>query len=253
MSEDTAPPGASGFFSELAAGLWSALLPARCPLCRELLHASAPSFCPSCLKLMPLIAEPRCQTCGRPFLPQSAPPAGVCGFCLQEPPRFDQARTAGLYQPGLAQALREFKFNNRRVLAPALAGLLRESAAVWLSGLGVEAVIPVPLHPERLRERGFNQSVDLARPVARWLAAPLLLRALRRLRHTDPQVGLSLHQRRKNVKNAFLVPRPQEIKDKKLLLVDDVITTGATVNECAGVLKAAGARSVFVLALARAA
>jgi ComF family protein len=130
--------------------------------------------------------------------------------------------------------------------------LLLAANQAWLADLKVDAILPVPLHRLRLAERGFNQAVDLARPLARVRGVPLLYNALDRVRHTAPQFGLSVPQRRENIRGAFQVPRPHRVKGRRILLVDDIITTGATVAECAKVLKKAGAAQVAVLALARA-
>jgi len=245
----------SGRFSEFAAGmfegLWSSLWPALCPFCNAPATLPDPGFCPECAAGLRPIAEPLCLVCGRPLNPASLPPAGVCGFCGQDPPAYELARSFGRYEGVLAQAIRDFKFRPKRVLAPTLGRLLAQADERFLDDQKPDAVIPVPLHPRRLRERGFNQAADLARPLARRRRLPILHRALSRRRNTEPQFGLSMPQRLKNLKGAFHVPKPNAVKDKTILLVDDVLTTGLTVNECARALKAAGAKHVLVLTLAR--
>ena len=115
----------------------------------------------------------------------------------------------------------------------------------------VDAVLAVPLHISRLRKREFNQSLSLTSPVAQHLDVPLLIDSLVRIKQTPPQTTLEWKDRRSNVRNAFSVRRPQDVENKELLLVDDVLTTGSTVNECARMLRNAGAKSIHVLALAR--
>jgi ComF family protein len=115
----------------------------------------------------------------------------------------------------------------------------------------LDLAMPVPLHKKRLRSRGFNQALILAHGISERFSVPLLYDTLVRLRSTRPQVELSGHERVENVRGAFCLLRPSEVRDKRVLLVDDVFTTGATMNECAKVLKDAGARSVTVLTLAR--
>jgi ComF family protein len=153
-----------------------------------------------------------------------------------------------VYQGVVAEALQRFKYHGDINLAGILGSFWKR---ISLEGNTFEAIIPVPLHSTRLRERGFNQSLLLSRSLGKIYKIRVLSNALRRIRNTVPQVDLGLSERARNVRGAFVVSRPGEIKDKHLLLVDDVFTTGATVRECAKVLKKSGAKSVFVLTLAR--
>ncbi len=148
----------------------------------------------------------------------------------------------------MAEAIQRFKYHGDIKLTAPLSRLWEK---MDLEDLSFEAIIPVPLHPARLRKRGFNQALLLGKIFGRTTNKKVFPRALRRIRNTIPQVQLDHHERERNVRGAFAVSRQQEIKDKNLLLVDDVFTTGATVNECAKVLKKSGARQVFVLTLAR--
>ncbi|MEW6185536.1 MAG: ComF family protein [Thermodesulfobacteriota bacterium] len=154
----------------------------------------------------------------------------------------------GIYRGVLADALQRFKYHGDISLAGVLGSLWKR---ISLNGNSFEAVIPVPLHRARLRQRGFNQSLLLGKSLGKMHKIRVLSDALQRIRNTVPQVDLGLSERARNVRGAFAVSRPKEIRDKDLILVDDVFTTGATVNECAKVLKRSGARSVFVLTLAR--
>jgi ComF family protein len=149
----------------------------------------------------------------------------------------------------LVQVLHRYKYGRECSLAPVLSRVLLAAPPLAAAH---DLIIPVPLHRERLRWRGFNQAVLLARPLARARGIPLDVDALCRHRPTQPQAGLAAVARRPNMRGAFSVRRREAVAGRSILLVDDVYTTGATVNECARVLRGAGARRVDVLVLARA-
>jgi ComF family protein len=149
-------------------------------------------------------------------------------------------------------AVHELKYGARSQVALSLGPLLANFAKQWLPSQ-VGMTMPVPLHPKRLRERGFNQSLLLAKPVAGVLGTQLDFLSLRRVKSTQPQTGLGKAERRKNVRRAFEVANPAAINEKTILLVDDVATTGNTLNECARVLRRAGSKKVFCVVFARAA
>lgn len=196
--------------------------------------------------LLDLIAPHRCAGCDAVLDP------GVRGFCegcalLLDPiGASDGGRAAYVYGGPMADAIGRFKYGGRSELAAPLGALLAQ-AALPLAGT-IDVVVPVPLHPRRLRERGYDQAALLARPVAAILAVPLGLELLWRLRDTPPQAGLGAEDRVSNVKAAFAAKRVPE----RALLVDDVRTTGSTLTECALALRAGGAREVRTLVLARA-
>jgi len=195
------------------------------------------------------IAEPGCPVCGLAYDDDSEPGA-PCVNCLARDPNFDVARGVFTYAGPAAPLIRAFKFYGQFFLGPRLLDQVFESG--WMPpGLeGANVVVPVPLHPRRERERGYDQARILARSLARHLRLPMLPRALRRVRYTDQQALLSSRQRWENVRGAF-APGRHPVERKNVLLVDDVMTTGATASECAHVLKKAGARGVCVLTLAR--
>jgi ComF family protein len=177
----------------------------------------------------------------------------LCPGCRLDPPAFARARAVALHTGPLAEAVRRFKYDGRYALGPGLAALLARDAPSELLGWA-ELAAPVPLHPWRLLRRGFNQAQELARGLQRHHGLAVAPRLLTRLRHTRPQVGLSPRQRVANVAWAFGVnPRQTHLaRGRRVLLLDDVLTTGATVSECARVLLAAGAAEVSVLTLTRA-
>jgi ComF family protein len=149
------------------------------------------------------------------------------------------------------EAIHQFKYAGKAHMAESLGPLLVSFARGWLNTIDDCLTIPVPLHPKRLRERGFNQSLLLARHVASSLGAELDFLSLRRIRYTQPQTGLKSDERRKNVSRAFEFMNHGSVKGRTVILVDDVATTGNTLNECARVLRRSGCDSVFCLVLAR--
>jgi ComF family protein len=184
----------------------------------------------------------------------------TCGACIKSPKRFDLARSCGYYQNGLKDLIRWFKYRKIPHLAKPLGALLNWGLFKYFKDQSIDLIIPVPLHPKRMRSRGFNQAYLLALAAVKdklkqthLLTRPnIAVKTLIRIRATPPQTGLKRELRQKNIRNAFAVTRSETIKAKSILLVDDVYTTGATVNECARMLKKAGADRVAVLSLARA-
>ena len=230
-----------------------AVFPADCDACaapRPL--GDGPGVCRPCRDAMRPPPEPLCARCG---LPLGAPDAAAaCSDCLRHPPAFATARAAALYLSTdgglnpLSAAVRALKYRHRRSLAPALGGLLAERYPFGTDAL----LVPVPLHLFRLRERGFNQAVLLARVLARRRGLALAPRLLVRTRPTAVQAGLAAAERRRNLRDAFALRRPVSLAGRAIVLVDDVLTTGATADACATVLRAAGARRVDVYTLGRA-
>ncbi len=192
-----------------------------------------------------------CPGCGHPFASEqslAASPTHRCAACRESPPSFDAARSYGPYGGALAQALHRLKYLGDEAMAVPLGRRMARAAA----GLPCpEIIVPVPLHPTRLREREFNQSNLLAAEIGRILEIPSRDGILLRTRWTDPQVALDRRERAKNLRGAFAVSRPDPVSGRSVLLVDDVYTTGATARECAATLKRAGAAFVSVLTLAR--
>lgn len=233
------------------------LFPAVCPVCgtRSDDRRRRP-FCTACWDALPLLPEPGCPVCGRAFV---GLPAGLrCDACRRAPPPFGYARAVAAYRDGMRAAIHVLKYRGRRAVAPPLGALLAQVGRRLLPSppegcadeLAVDAIVPVPLHGARLAERGFNQAELLAAPVAAAWQRPLLTRALVRTRPTAPQTELDAMARRQNVTGAFAVARPAEVAGLRLLLIDDVLTTGATVSAAARALRQGGAASVGVLVLA---
>jgi ComF family protein len=174
-----------------------------------------------------------------------------CGACRATPPPFDHARAVGRYEGPLRQAIHLLKYRGKLHLKQPLLRLAIAHFDAHFPAATFDAILPVPLHYERLMQREFNQAAVLAKGLARYLDIPVLERLLVRVRPTRPQVELSGRERRQNVRQAFAVTDPPALADKVVLIVDDVLTTGATLGEVAKTLKAAGARQVDGFALAR--
>ncbi|MBI5137816.1 MAG: ComF family protein [Nitrospirae bacterium] len=227
------------------------LFPSRCAHCETPLHGAPNAwFCGPCWAAVGLSAGALCDRCGIPIPASHAVAGWCCADCIKRPPAFAAARVLGPYDGPLGAALRLLKYHGRTGLAPALAARL-DPSALPAPFLGVDLVAPVPLHPRRLRERGFNQAGRLARAVAARLGVAVADDLLARHGAATSQVGLSRARRLENVRGVFRVPRPQRVAGRTVLLVDDVMTTGATAHACAAALVRAGARRVVVWAVAR--
>ena len=230
----------------LAGSLLDLLLPPRCPVCEDLLTEPGQIICPACLFGFESIDASLCPRCALPLSPKEAP----CAHCSLQPMGLDALRCGFAYGGSLQEAIMALKFGRRRELARPLARLSLKAA----SGLpdGVELLLPVPLHKTRFVQRGFDQAALIALELGRIKGLPVLLGGLRRIRATSPQ-GQSRDQRARfsNVAGAFVARRPKKIKDKKICLVDDVVTTGATMASCAGVIREAGAARITGFAVGR--
>jgi ComF family protein len=230
------------------------LYPPRCAVCDAGLPIDARRrVCTPCLGAIEPLRPPLCRVCGAPL--GAAEEDERCGHCQAAPPAFDSARAITRYRAGgdgsnaVATLLRRHKYGLDQSLGRALAEYL--DAAPALDVEAYDVVIPVPLHRSRLRWRGFNQAALLGAALARRLDCPLDVATLVRLRATASQTTRDRAQRIRNVRNAFGVRRPVRVAGRRVLLVDDVMTTGATADECARVLRAAGAQRIDVLTLAR--
>jgi ComF family protein len=218
------------------------LLPPACVLCGREGHDGR-DLCRACAAELPYL-ETACRRCAIPL-----PQAGICGRCQQKSPTFDVAHAVFDYSPPVAQLIQRLKFNGKLYNARLLGGLMAERLAAAQVELP-ELIVPVPLHTARLRERGFNQALELARPLARGLGVPLAAGLCRRRQATAPQTGLDARARRRNLKGAFEVCGTSA---GHVALVDDVMTTGSTVEVLARALKRAGVGRVDVWLCARAA
>lgn len=211
------------------------------------------SFCSECYKAVEPITVPFCERCGLPF---TTGPLHVCGRCFRREPAFHRARAWAYYdrtgrslQP-LSTAIQRFKYQRDLSTGAVLAELAAEHCT--LETEDYDYILPVPLHLDRLRWRGFNQSLLLAQAIGKKHEIRVDPFLLRRIKPTPPQTQLNERERRANVKGAFTVSEPERLTEQRVLLVDDVFTSGATVEECARTLYQRGAQDVDVFTLARA-
>ncbi len=257
-------PSFRRLFREITGSLLSVAFPASCSLCgEELRDPGLTGVCELCWANIQPWHGPSCESCGLPFvsaLPGEASTA-LCSLCRSGAFPLERARSFSVYSGRLRAAILQLKFHRRDRLGKRLGGLLTQ---VWnrieddLEGEPV-ILVPVPLHAARQRERGFNQAELLARGLSASLkqrrggqGPQVDARSLVKIRATPPQTGLSVSERHENVRGAFTVAHPARIRDRRLVLIDDVMTTAATLSACARELRRAGARSVCALTLARA-
>lgn len=233
-------------------GIADLIFPPRCITCSALLERHGPlPFCPFCEGKIRYIRSPLCTRCGLPF-PAAAGEDHLCGDCIAAEKPFAVARAVGEYDETLLAAIHRFKYRGKTGIGGILGGMMADFAAgIWDMKV-FDRIVPVPLHRKKLRERGFNQAVILSREIAKRFGIPLDLTSLRRTVFTPPQVGLGREERSANVRGAFSALHPERIDGRRILLVDDVYTTGSTLTECTRVLLRAHAESVAVLTLARA-
>ena len=245
--------------SGIAESLFATLFPSDCRFCgTPLINISRLPVCKPCLREIHPIEGGVCSVCGERLLTPYAVGQGTsqarCGLCRRLEPPFVKAVAYGSYDGILRELVHLLKYDQVRPAAAILGRMLVEAGRGLESGwTNPPVVVTVPLHPRKFRQRGFNQSELIAQEYVKLSSREmkLLPRALQRRRETESQIGLTRHQRRENIRGAFVVARPEEIAGREILLVDDVFTTGTTVSECARVLLRAGASKVFVATVAR--
>lgn len=224
------------------ANLLNLLFPSKCPVCGNKSddHLYNP-FCTKCWRGIERYSGPACRICG---IPTVSPLTITCESCLKTEPPFSRVLYYGIYDVALKEAIHLLKFNGVKRLSKPLSLMLSELPIPKADG-----IIPVPLHHKRLHQREFNQTASISRHLSKNLKIPLMLDVLKKTKESPPQTDVTGKERLKNIKNVFAAS--EEIKGLDLLLIDDVITTGATVRECTKALIKAGARSVTVAAVAR--
>jgi ComF family protein len=249
---------------ELAQNLLSNLFPSRCILCRKTVNGQSVDgpvvnerieICSDCFKALPR-NDVYCMRCALP-LTDDVSGNVLCGRCIQEAPAYDYAYSPFRYEDGIINLVHQLKFGEKITYARTLGEILLNTLQEKLKADGElllkswpDCLLPVPLHNTRLRQRGFNQSIEIVRVIAKKLKIPIEYNAVIRQRSTSAQTGLNAAQRKKNIKGAFSLV--SEIKEKHVLIIDDVMTTGSTVNELAKLLKKNKVECVGVLSIARA-
>ena len=228
------------------------LFPPLCHVCKSFIPDAGPiHLCHVCTEKITPVCSPMCTVCGVPFRTEQGIDH-VCGSCTTTSRPFVSARAAVHFDGPARELVHRLKYGNKVHLSRPLGLMTARHLSSFAAESGVELIVPVPLHPRRLRQRGFNQALLLAEFLAKSWHIPTSRNNLRRIRWTEPQVHLSIDDRAKNVRGAFAVKDPDHFEGKKLLLVDDVFTTGSTVVECARVLKRSGATGIYVATIARA-
>ncbi len=226
----------------LISGMTDLLYPRRCPVCHGLTPRGR-MICPECLGRLPVIEGRRCAKCGKPAAARQV----LCDDCVSTKHLFAQGAGVFLYDDVMRETVSCFKYRGRREYGPVLGSLMLQSTRGLIAAWKPDIIMPVPLHPKRLAGRGFNQAELLAEPLARGCGIPLESGILYRRTDTAAQKTLGRQERRRNLEGAFAcrdVPLPERI-----LLVDDIYTTGSTVDACAAVLLAKGASRIFFLTL----
>lgn len=235
---------------ELMEDIWAILYPPdnRCIFCcsadQKLIYPY--QICQRCWGSLPFIRPPQCDICGKPLQDEKQL---ICRDCVEHGRFFTKARAVFEYMPSVHEVIYRYKYKGQQELSRSL-GLLMAYVFESIHWPAMDAIIPVPLHPAKLKQRGYNQSALLARQMGGSLGLPVLDNALRRCRDTKAQVTLDRQQRYANMVGAFIAEAPSLIEGKMLLLIDDILTTGATADACAKALMDAGAGAVYVFTLA---
>ena len=227
------------------------LFPPLCHVCREFIpDAGDLEICSRCMEKIPKLVSPLCPVCGAPFATEDDGDH-LCGPCLLHHPPFLAARSATLYSGPVQGLIHRLKYGKKVHLARPLGLLAAGCLASFVEEKAPDLIVPVPLHRKRLRQRGFNQSQLIAAVLGKAWGVPLVVGNLRRVRWTEPQTGLAAAERGGNVRDAFAVRNAEGVRGKRVLLVDDVFTTGSTVRACAEPLQEAGVADLLVVTVAR--
>ncbi len=231
----------------LSQSLLGLVFPSSCDSCGTLLTPRQVGVCKSCLSRIKLIQGPHCPTCGRThlFSPQS------CEACRGESFHFDRAYACTPYEGVAKKLLQAYKFHGHKNLQHTFVGLMADFAHLNLDLSKIDGVVSVPMHPNKQRERGFNQAALLGSALARKIHKPFIKSALSCHQDLIPQSSLGKADRKRHVKGVFQVTQNRVVHQKNILLVDDILTTGHTASECAAALKTGGSGMVTALTVAR--
>ena len=247
--------GVRGWLAEVGDAIVSVFFPAGCRICERLLTtASRVPICDDCLESFERVPNIHCEVCGRPLagLARNPEQTLLCPACQDKTYAFDHTRSFAVYQGALVRAILLLKFEQIEPLGAWFAQRLAELANAEGERLAADVVVPVPLHRERERERGYNQAALISKPLATRLQLPHKAVLLMRTRARPDKQILSLEERWESVRGAFATRPGSQVDNLRVLLVDDVLTTGATLDACARALREAGAKSVTGLTIARA-
>jgi len=227
------------------------LYPRNCQFCAQpLADHERGVICAACLATVKWIEPPCCSRCALPFV-GAVTGEFECGYCKEMKLQFSRGVAACLARGIVLDSIHHFKYNRKMYFGPHLTDWIVTAGREHLDWSGVDAIVPVPLHPRKKREREFNQAEYLATAVGTAFTKPVWKRHLRRVRDTKTQTRLNREERMDNLRDAFAARDPGALKGRGVVLVDDVFTTGATLDACARVLRVAGATDVWVLTVAR--
>ena len=219
--------------------------PLRCPLCQNLMAGGKLEICDSCKKKIKKISEPRCKKCGRPIRLKEQE---FCHDCQKKHHIYKEGAAIYLYKEEIRKAVHRMKFHNQRIYAKIFGRIMAKEAKEKIRMWGIEAVIPVPMYRKKQKIRGYNQAELLAKEIADQLNLPLICDFVARVRDTRPQKELEGKARENNLKKAFIITK-NDVKLKKILIVDDIYTTGSTIDAVADVLKTYGGEEIYFLSL----
>ncbi len=229
------------------------IYPKICIFCKEKIPSSFENYlCEKCLKGLNKLNPPYCVSCGIPITVQIFGDVIIkCPECIASHYYFKRGYAASLYDGLIKECIHNFKYNSHTYLGNTLADIMTEFAFKNIHLNKIDCIVPVPLHWKKMRDRGFNQSAILGKTLSKRTGIYFCDKGLSRVKSMPAQVKLSRNERIKNLKGAFIVKEPKYFIDKKILLIDDVFTTGATMNECAKTLMDVGAREVYAFSLSR--
>lgn len=228
----------------------SLLYPKTCPLCQGIVRGEA-ELCVPCSGKLQFIREPKCKKCGKPFdiVDGEAEIREYCGDCGRQEHVYDMGMAVFQYNEAIRESIYRFKYQNQRTYAGFYGKAMAKQYGKLIGRLGVEVLIPVPVSEKKKISRGYNQAELVATALSDVIGCPVDDKLLIRTLHTAPQKELTPEQRRNNLKNAFKITE-NIVKYKVVLLVDDIYTTGSTIDACAAVLKSAGVEKVYFISLA---
>ena len=229
----------------LAEELTDLVYPPRCPICQKILLKEEKPVCPDCRKHLPWIREPRCKKCGRPLEDEQKE---YCERCMQQEHFYRQGQCTFVYTGKLRDSLLRMKFENHREYIPFFAQAMALSQGPFLKRIGARTLVPVPLHPQKRKARGFDQCFLLCRSLSQLTGTDLCGDALLRVKQTTPQKGLDAGSRRENLQDAFAF-RENAFLQEPVVIVDDIYTTGATIDSAARTLQLAGITDIWFVAL----
>lgn len=218
------------------------LYPTTCIFCGKICKSG---ICDTCRRKVPYIREPRCKRCGKPIHLKEEE---FCFDCRRRKFSYEQGRSLWLHKEPVQSAIYAFKYKNRRVYGEVFAKEMAQRFESWIDLWEIDLIIPVPLHKKRRRKRGFNQAQILAEELGRRLHIPVDASLVIREKDTTPQKELGQGNRKKNLKKAFRLVKPS-VKDKRILIIDDIYTTGSTIDSMAEILKKAGVEKIYFLTI----